>query len=148
MDGVSSASSIIAVLDLSAKLITILFQFSKEVKNARPQIERFLSELRALKSTLEGGKKLLDGNSGKLQTSESLSAGLEGCLSQLKDLDNRLRETLEGKSTGTGKTARAMSRLGIRALKWPFENKEVDVVINTLERYRNTLSAALEIDQT
>ncbi len=39
-----------------------------------------------------------------------------------------------------------MSRFGFRALKWPFESKEIDSIIKNLERYRDTLSAGLAVD--
>jgi hypothetical protein len=38
MDGVSAAASAIAVVDVSAKVASLLFQYSKEVKNAKEDI--------------------------------------------------------------------------------------------------------------
>ena len=40
-----------------------------------------------------------------------------------------------------------MSRFGVRALKWPFESKDVDAIIKALERYQDTVSASLNVDQ-
>jgi hypothetical protein len=41
-----------------------------------------------------------------------------------------------------------MSRFGMRALKWPFESKDVQGTIQDLERCRGNISLALNIDQT
>ncbi|ENH73556.1 hypothetical protein FOC1_g10001095 [Fusarium oxysporum f. sp. cubense race 1] len=41
-----------------------------------------------------------------------------------------------------------MSRFGVRALKWPFESKDVEGTIQNLERCRGNISLALNIDQT
>jgi hypothetical protein len=45
-----------------------------------------------------------------------------------------------------GKTRKAMSRIGFRALKWPFTSKQVDKIISTLEGYEQTFSLALQVD--
>jgi hypothetical protein len=72
-----------------------------------------------------------------------LRDGLDGRSSQLTELQTKLEKKLH-----TSAARRTMSRLGIRALKWPFESKDVNGIITILERYRDVLSAALTIDQT
>ena len=47
-----------------------------------------------------------------------------------------------------GKTRNAMHGLGVRALKWPFTNKQVEKMVASLEKYEQTFSLALQIDQT
>lgn len=146
MDGVSSASSIIAVVELSAKIASLLLQYSTAVKNARDDIQRLLRQLEPLSATLEEVRKLLDGpGSAKLETIQRFRDQLEGCSLQLKELETRLTETLCGKEKHDSRSARLMSRFGIRALRWPFESKEVDEVIRSLERYRDSLAAALMV---
>jgi hypothetical protein len=82
-------------------------------------------------------------NGARLHTSQRLRDGLNGCSTQLTELQTKLETKLH-----SGPARQAMSRFGIRALKWPFESKGVDGVITTLERYRGTLSTALTIDLT
>lgn len=41
-----------------------------------------------------------------------------------------------------------MARFGLRALKWPFEREDINRVAQTLNKSRDILSAALNIDQT
>ena len=143
MDGLGSAASVIAVIDLSAKVASLCFQYSTAVKNAKSDIERLRRELDRLKTTLEGTRQLLDSpNGARLQTSQRLQDGLRGCSSPLTELETRLVKKLNSGTT------RMMSQFGIRALKWPFESKDVNRIMTTLERCRDTLSAALTIDQT
>jgi len=137
-----AAASIIAVIDLSAKVASLCFQYYSAVKNAPSDVERLHGELEGLKTTLQGAQRLLESPDGKrLQTSQDLRNGLIDCSSQLTEL--RLR--LEGK-LNPGSTRKAMTRIGFRALKWPFESKEIDSIIKKLERYRDTLSVGLAVD--
>ncbi|KAI0388371.1 WD40-repeat-containing domain protein [Xylariaceae sp. FL0594] len=41
-----------------------------------------------------------------------------------------------------------MTRFGLRALKWPFESKEVDKILQELARCMQPVTTALQIDQT
>jgi hypothetical protein len=47
-----------------------------------------------------------------------------------------------------GSSRKAMRRFGIRAIKWPFESKDVDNIIHNLDKHRATLSTALIVDNT
>ncbi|KAF2183679.1 hypothetical protein K469DRAFT_634847 [Zopfia rhizophila CBS 207.26] len=144
MEGLGATASVIAVINLSAKVALLCFRYSTAVKNAKPDIERLQEEINRLKTTLEGLRQLLKSTNGpRLQTSQLLREGLSGCSSQLTKLETKLEKKLN-----PGGTREIMGRIGIRALKWPFESKEVDGIVKTLERYRDALSAGLTIDQT
>ncbi|KAJ5368809.1 Vegetative incompatibility protein HET-E-1 [Penicillium cataractarum] len=143
MDGVSAAANILAVLDLTAKVASLLFQFSKQVKVAKSDIERLNRELERLNITLKGGRELLESpNGAKLQTSQGLLASLHDCSLTLSEVEAKLSRKLNAGSS------RMMSRFGLRALTWPFESKDVNIIARNLERYRDALSASLTIDQT
>jgi hypothetical protein len=142
MEGVGAAANIIAVINLSAKVASLCFQYSSAVKNARSDVERLQGELERLETTLQGAQRLLESPNGKkLQTSQGLRNGLIDCSSQLSELQSRLEKKLN-----PGSARKAMSRIGFRALKWPFESKEIDRIIENLEQYRGTLSAGLAVD--
>jgi hypothetical protein len=142
MEAVGSAAGIIAIIDLSAKVASLCFQYYSAVKNARSDVERLQGELERLTTTLQGAQRLLESPSGKrLQTSQGLRNGLIDCSSQLAELQSRLEKKLN-----PGSARKAMSRIGFCALKWPFESKEIDGIIKNLERYRDTLSGGLAID--
>jgi hypothetical protein len=101
-------------------------------------------ELDRLNATLQSAQRLLDGPNGdqlKTANSQALRCGLKGSYEELVSLEGKLRKKLDSSSS------RMMSKFGIRSLKWPFESKDVDRIIAALEHQRDTLSAALTIDQ-
>ncbi|KAK7575246.1 hypothetical protein V3481_017210 [Fusarium oxysporum f. sp. vasinfectum] len=134
------ASSVIAVVDLSAKVFFLCLQYSREVKNAKDDIERLRKEVAGFQDTTKELKALLEGPRGKeLKTSQQLVSAIEDGHSTLGKVEQRLRP-----STGR----KVMSRFGMRALRWPFESKDVEGAIQNLERCRENISLALNIDHT
>jgi hypothetical protein len=80
MEGVGAAASIIAVIELSAKVASLCVQYSSAVKNAIPDIKRLQGELEGLNTTLQGARELLESPNGKsLKTSQDLVGGLTNC---------------------------------------------------------------------
>jgi hypothetical protein len=140
MDGLSVAGSVIAIIDISAKITSLCFQYSKSVKDATNDIERVRRKVGDITYILETIKQLLDEQGQThLSTTHGLSDSLSQCLQELENLKVKLEP---------GKTRKAMSRVGMRALKWPFTSKEVDKVISNLKGCEQTLSVALQVDQT
>jgi hypothetical protein len=139
MDGLSGAASIIAVVNLSAEIASRCFQYSVAVKNAKEDIGSLQREVSCIGDVLRGAGELLGGSGGvRLLTSQRLSDSLKGCFVQLGELNRRLEPS---------NTRKVMSRVGVRALKWPFTSKEVEKIIADLERYKRTFSLALQVDQ-
>ncbi len=67
---VGLAASVIAVIDLSAKVTSRCSEYHANVKNARDDIERLQGEAQRLKETLEQAQSLCNGpNYAKLQAS-------------------------------------------------------------------------------
>ena len=60
MDGLSGAASIIAVIDVSAKIISLCFQYSNAVRNSRNDIERLQKKVSNIKDVFEQVEQLLD----------------------------------------------------------------------------------------
>ncbi|KAH7200625.1 hypothetical protein BKA60DRAFT_469988 [Fusarium oxysporum] len=140
VEALGVASSVIAVVDLSAKVFSLCLQYSREVKNAKDDIKSLYKEVAAFQDTTEKLKALLEGPRGKeLKASQQLVSAIEDGHSTLGKVEQRLRP-----STGR----KAMSRFGMRALKWPFESKDVEGTIEKLERCRGNISLALNVDQT
>ena len=139
MDGLSGAASVVAVIDISAKITSLCFQYSVAVKDAKRDIERLQRKVNDIEKILGEIKQLLDGrDKTMLSATRKLSDSLEQCFQQL----NKLKTQLE-----PGKTRKAMSRFGVRALKWPFTSEEVEKVVANLERYEQTYTLALQTDQ-
>ncbi|KAL6406211.1 hypothetical protein AUP68_10380 [Ilyonectria robusta] len=118
-EAVGLAASVIAIIDLSAKVAVLCLDYSTAVGNARADITRLRSRLYDLGTTLQGVRRLLDDPSSQaLATSRRLVDSVDACTSELAQLQSRL---------DPGKARKAMRRFGIRALKWPFDSKEVAI---------------------
>jgi Fungal N-terminal domain of STAND proteins len=84
MDGLSGAASIIAVVDISAKVASLCFQYSLAVKDAKNDITRLQRKIGDVKGVLENTKQLLDGlGKARLPTTDTLSVLLKQCLEGL-----------------------------------------------------------------
>ncbi|EUC43266.1 hypothetical protein COCMIDRAFT_7303 [Bipolaris oryzae ATCC 44560] len=140
MDGLSVAASVIAVIDISVKIASLCAQYSRDVNDAKEDVERVQKKADAINRTLERIKQLLDSqDKTRLSATQSLFDSLQRCLEELKDLKLKLEP---GKARGT------MSRYGLRALKWPFKSKQVDKIVSNLSGYEQTFNLALQVDQT
>lgn len=139
MEGLGAAASVIAVIELSAKVASACLKYSYAVKHAAKDIDRLQGEVRSLQDVLKNVQQLLDGSNGaRLSASLRLSKEIDGCRPELTALDQRLNPS---------KAQKAMSRVGFRALKWPFESKAVYEIIGRLERHKQSISLALQVDQ-
>ena len=139
MDGLSTAASVIAVVDMSAKITSLCFQYFTAVKDAKNDIERLQRKVAEIKSILEKVKQLLDGrDKARLSTTSELSDSLKECFKELEGLKAELEP---------GKARKTMSQFGVRALKWPFTSKRVEKIVSSLERYEQAFARALQVDQ-
>jgi hypothetical protein len=139
MEGLSTAASVIAVVDMSAKVASLLFQYSKEVKNAKEDIAQVQLKVLGLKSASESVQQLLSGpNKEKLEASQKLLAALHDSLSQLRKLEQEL---------DPGKTRKVMRRVGLRALRWPFDSKGIEKTVQDLGACIQAISLGLQVDQ-
>ncbi|RKK90938.1 hypothetical protein BFJ68_g16338, partial [Fusarium oxysporum] len=131
------ASSVIAVVDLSAKVISWCVRYAQDVSHAKEDKKRLAEELTRLNLASVNAHNLLDGPHGsKLKTSHALLLATVDSQSQLKRIERQLAER-----NGLGKVS-------FEALKWPFKIKDVQSVIQDLDRCTKAIYLALEVDQT
>jgi hypothetical protein len=140
MDGLSGAASVIAVIQLADRILTLCGNYARAVKDAKKDIECLHKEVKSVTEVLQKLIELLRGPNGtKLSASQSLDKALMDCSSELKGLERRLHP---------GKKHKVMRSIGLRALKWPLESNNVEKVVNNLERYKQLITLALQVDQT
>jgi DNA repair exonuclease SbcCD ATPase subunit len=140
MDGLSAAASVTAIIDISAKVASLCFQYAVAVKDAKRDIERLQRTITDVKNILEKVKQLLDEqDKTRLSATRKLSDSLEECHQQLQELKTQL---------DPGKTRKVMHSFGVRTLKWPFTNRQVEKTVASFEQYKQTFSLALHVDQT
>ena len=133
------AASVIAIIDLSAKIASQCCEYYANVENARDDIERLQREAEGLKATLEQVQSLCDSpNGAKLQSSQNLSDGVKDCKKQLAQLETKLEPRTRHK---------VMSRFGMRALKWPLKSSEVEEIMTKLGNCKDNISFSLQVDQ-
>lgn len=140
MDGLSSAASVIAVIQLTGSLVKLCGSYIQEVKNARDEILTLQQAIGGLQGTLQDMQKYLQSSDNRiLPTSSRLVSDITHCLSNLRALEAKL-------DPGNGKTL--MRKVGLRAIKWPRKREEVEGVIQNLERYKSSFLLSLQVDQT
>jgi len=140
MDGLSAAASIIAVVDISAKVASLCFQYSVAVKGAKNDITRLHTKVEDVKGILEKIIKLLDGpGNARLPTTDTLSVPLK----QFFEVLQRIKTDLE-----PGTARKTMKQFGFRALKWPYTSEGVEEMVARLEKCEQTFSLALQVEQT
>lgn len=133
----------IAVVDLSAKVALLCYQYSVAVKHAKRDIECLQQKVTDVKNVLENIQQLLGQyDKSQLSTTHTIQNPLQRCSQELKEIEAALQARL---SPSSGR--RAMQKLGIRALKWPFTSKEVEKAVQNLKEYENTFSLALQVNQ-
>ncbi|GJD05088.1 hypothetical protein ColKHC_13913 [Colletotrichum higginsianum] len=140
MEGLGIAANVIAVVDLSAKIATICFQYSKDVKDAKNDIERVIRETTAFSKLANGVQDRLAGPHGAtLSTSHILSGIFENAKLRLEELDEKLEPS---------RSRKAMRRFGVRALQWPFQSNDVEKALKDLARYTEAITLGLQIDSS
>ncbi|KAF5683593.1 kinesin light chain [Fusarium denticulatum] len=139
-EAVGLVASIIAIVELSAKVGKLCVQYWTAAGNARADITRLQTRLKDLNVCLGAAQRLLDDpKNTALATSRSLADSLNACKTELAEVKDRL---------DPGSARKTMRRLSFRALKWPFDSKEINTVVSSLEHYKQTITLCLQVDQT
>lgn len=138
MDPLSVVGTLIAVLQLSASVISICYSYRQGTKGASRDIVLISDELNALKNVLEALLKLVEGSNGSRLATFELLIKEDGPLLMCKVELERLKGRLE---------PREGWREVKRALVWPLEEKEVRRALGVLERLKGTMQLALSADQ-
>lgn len=140
MEVLGVTANVIAVVDLSAKVAALLFQYCAAVAHARADIKRLYEQAQSLERTLQQASRLIKQPSSQpLTASRELGDQLQACRDEL----DRLRAKLE-----PGTARRAMRSFGLRALKWPFTSKDTEAIMVAFQRYQQNIAFSLQIDQT
>ncbi|KAI0192760.1 hypothetical protein EV127DRAFT_386433, partial [Xylaria flabelliformis] len=133
-------ASALAVAELSAKVISQCLQYSRAVKHAKDDVERVTEQVTNWKTVAKKLQDLLDGpHRTRLQTSQEVRGALKDGRRQLGSLHDKLTSS---------KTRQKMTRFGFRALKWPFDSKEVEKILQDLSESMQLVAMALQLDQT
>ncbi|EEU36712.1 uncharacterized protein NECHADRAFT_51778 [Fusarium vanettenii 77-13-4] len=130
MEGLGVAANVIAVVDLSVKVIAWLSEYAQDVKNSKPERARLLQAATQLNSVSQHVQQLLQSPRGaKLHASRKLAQAMGDGKAQLF--------WLEGLLSNRGRFSSFM---------WSFQKKKVEEAILELERCTGIVHNVLQVD--
>lgn len=142
MDPLSLAASVFAVIQISSKVIKLCYNYQGVARGASEDANRIASNVSSLQGVLHHLLKLAteeeQNGSSRLPALKELTepdGQLTKCMTQLDVL-------LKGLEQGS-----RLKALG-KALKLPFKEKEVKVILDNIEVLKGTLNLALSADHT
>ena len=131
--------TIIAVITAAGKLLSILFKYVSDAKDAVEGVKRLSDQVDIIRSLLlEIGALAKASNAAELPAS---SMALTAIRQSLSDIE--LVEKLNPKTS-----QKTMRKMRFRALKWPFTKEQVAEYIRRLESDKGSLILALQADST
>lgn len=112
-------------------------QYARDVKHAKDKKVRLSQEVTRLDLASQNASDLPNGPQGaKHKASKVLFLATINGKSQLRHLKQQL-----------GQKVKTRSKASLDALKWPFQSKEVDMLIQDLRQCTEDVSSVLQIDQ-
>jgi hypothetical protein len=157
MDPLSITASLIAVLQVSGTVISALYEYRNGVRSASTDAARIITELNSLRSILESLLQAVETEAApKTSFSDSNSSGgsrlgnfqaltlpngeLERCQADLEAVSVKL-----GVDNGAPLQGWKKARM---ALVWPFKEKDVEKLLQSVQKAKSTMQLALAADQT
>jgi hypothetical protein len=141
MDGLSGAASIIAVIDISAKIFELCQTYVSAVKEARKDIQRLRDGVTSLQDVITDVRDLAEDPS---LSRRSVFNHLNQHDGPVQQCERDLRKLLAQLEVGEGENK--MRQFGLRALKWPFSSKDIDKRLKVINDHKATFTLALTSD--
>ena len=138
MDPLSIAAGVAGLITLTGQLSRSLVAYGKAAKREREDLQLLLTEVSLLQSLLQRLDSFLRSNGVANVTfhhTSALKASLAICEETALDLNERL-----------GKLEAPRLSRAVERLKWPFSEKEVDRVLETLRRCTSTFQFSLTLE--
>ncbi|KAK6346034.1 hypothetical protein TWF730_010368 [Orbilia blumenaviensis] len=162
MEVVGGVASVIAIVDLTAKIAKLCVGYIKEAKDYDVDIRGFKDKVEGLGKVLEELDDLLKGpHQEKLKTSAQLQDALVNCKNELQGLLKRLAQvppaSQPGPSSILSKGIRKYIKESIKrvtehkvaqVLLWPIDKADIEKIIARFNGFEETIKFALQIDQT
>lgn len=154
MDPLNITASIISVLQAINAVISVCYDYSAALKGAPWELSKVVDELRDLRDVLENLERVVKktGNAdptthSRLPTLKLLCDSMKGSESLVDCLEevNRIRNKLSPPSW-SGKDGSKRQAL-IQVLGWPLKEQDTRRSLETIDRFKSTLTLALTSDQ-
>lgn len=132
--------TIIAVATTATTILSLLSKYVQDVKNAPEDVERLLKQIEDIHSLLLRIEKIAKSpDSAKLPALEKSFTAIKKTFSDIQELVEKLKPKT---------SQRLMSKVGLRALKWPFTKEQMANYIARLESEKASLTLAFQTDST
>lgn len=148
MDPLSITASVIAVIGLAGKIISLCQGYVNTMKGAPSDLRTIMVETGSLKSVVTSLEFLLSswGPGNMLHIVKSLEGPegpLEASRKALVALEKLFPPATDHNATGTKRRATSIS---YAKLAWPFKEEKGRKILNDIARYKATISLALTTD--
>ena len=143
MDGLSTAASISAVIQITCQAYSLCQTYYLEVKKARKDINVLCKEIIAFQDVLRSVRDMASTHGPGTLSNLHVLCNADGLVAKCQ---KEMEELVSGLWSGFGKSEK-MKQFGVRALKWPFRSKDIEKALIRIERYKTTLNLALTADQ-
>jgi hypothetical protein len=139
MEALGIAANVIAVVDISVKILQICSQYAQEVRNATADIEELQQEVETLHVTAKKVKALIKSPQGtKLKASQDFEQQVKETVIVLSEVKWKLQPPTKPSFR---------QRLGFKSLKWPFQSEQVHRIVERIRKCSDSLSLALQVDE-
>src|SRR5947207_5189855 len=127
-DGLSLAASIIAVIQLTDRVVSLCCQFIGKVRGAEREVEQMIKTITALKGFLEFLDKFVndDDNAGRLPQLHSICRSdgpLHLCTSLLKEMESKMQPKRDYHGV-------------LKAITWPWKWKDIGEALEVIEKQK------------
>ncbi|KAK5992078.1 Vegetative incompatibility protein HET-E-1 [Cladobotryum mycophilum] len=140
MEPLSAFASAGSATELCVQIISLCFAYSKDVKNATAEIEQLRRVVTSLQHIMESIEEMRGRDKGaKLKDTRRLDDAVHEAQSLLQKLHY---------DVSPGKRRKAMRKIGLRSLKWPFEKQDVQNRMSQLDQCTHLINMGLQVDQT
>jgi len=124
------AASVIAVVDLFAKIGVLCSHYCADLKGARREVRGILNEADSFSHTLGDVEKLLSSPNGSKINPINIQRTIDDCRVLLGDLAVKLQQGTRW-----------------QWMKWPLKKEEVTQILQKLARWRAAIALELQINQ-
>lgn len=144
MEPLSITASVVAVIQISSKIMSICSDYIRDVKDAPSDLQKIMLEVAALKGIFEALRLLIppkdDANAaGSQQSYFFLSDSVDGCARELQCLESLFPKP-DDCSSGV-KRRKCLPSLS--SLAWPLKAHRAKKHLENLLQYKTTVSLAL-----
>ncbi|KAL8993437.1 MAG: hypothetical protein Q9169_006341 [Polycauliona sp. 2 TL-2023] len=146
-------ASIITVLQLTQSVLSVCYDYGAALKGSSWELTKVKDELEGFRTIVQHVEPLMRAAdlsdpsipNGRLPTLKALcepEGVLQSCRADLKSLEDKLKGSKWTDELGPRRKAL------LQSLKWPFQERDTRKFLERIARYKDILTAALEMDHT